>query len=353
MQVSEKEPRNETATGRARRVLVFVCDGTLSSTEVGRRSNAGRLAALLAEAGHPEQLVRYHPGIQGGGMVRWVNAALGRTIDCGIADGYEFLSRHWKPGDVIGLFGYSRGAYAVRSLAGLIGRLGLLRPEATTPERVETAMAHYRGRLGARRDAVDAAAVFSGAFCQSRVPIEVLGVWDTVRALGLPVPWLQHLMPDEMRFHDDALGPHIRHGYHALAHDEDRVLFEPVLWQRSAHWAGRLEQCWFPGGHGDVGGEIRGEPQARGLSNIALNWMLRRAESHGLHLPEDWESRFPEDPLAPSSSGRTLMSRLYWRGPARDVGLGDGEVLHLSLRTRAIGRSEESAQPTLDGLPAQ
>ncbi|MEM9781622.1 MAG: DUF2235 domain-containing protein [Pseudomonadota bacterium] len=319
----------------AARRLVFICDGTLSSVEPGKRSNAGRLAQMLREVQDPAQVVRYHPGIQGGGLMRWINAGSGRTIDSGIADGFAFLSRLWRPGDTICLFGYSRGAYAVRSLAGMIGRLGLLRPETVTAQRVQLAMQHYRGRLGARPEHVDAASIFSAAFCQQRVPIEMLGVWDTVRALGLPVPYLDQLMPHEMRFHDDALGPHIRHGCHALAHDEDRQVFAPELWRRSVHWRGRLEQCWFPGGHGDVGGHILGEPRARGLSNIALNWMLRRADRHEVTLPEGWEQRFPEDPTAPSSSGKTATSRLFLRGPPRVVGEGDGEVLHLSLRARA------------------
>ncbi|MEL6773395.1 MAG: DUF2235 domain-containing protein [Pseudomonadota bacterium] len=327
---------------REGRTLVFICDGTLSTTARGARSNAGRLARLLGEIGPRRgQAVLYHPGIQGRGVARWVNAITGRTIDHGIMAGYSFLASRYRPGDRICLFGYSRGAYAVRSLAGMIGRIGLLRAEAATERNVIQALRLYRacspadGRLRAPRMA-DA---FHRRFCHPHTPVEMLGVWDTVRALGLPVPLLDQFMPQASAFHDAALGPHIRHGYHALAMDETREAFRPELWQRSPHWRGRLEQCWFPGNHGDVGGEIRARPAARGLSNIALNWMLRRAARHGVQLPEDWEERFPEDPSAPTTHDASPLAWFFVNRRPRPVGLGDGEIIHLTIRTRDAGRT--------------
>jgi hypothetical protein len=162
----------------------------------------------------------------------------------------------------------------------------------------------------------------------------MLGVWDTVRALGLPYPVLSRLGHLAAEFHDAALGPRILHGYHALALDEDRTAFAPILWRRSPDWLGRLEQAWFPGAHGDVGGEVRSRPEARPLANIPLNWMLRRAARHGLGLPEDWDRRFPEDPGAPSLGNRSGVARLFLLRRPRVAGGADGEILHLSIRER-------------------
>jgi hypothetical protein len=135
-------------------------------------------------------------------------------------------------------------------------------------------------------------------------------------------------------FHDHSLGRHIRHGYHALAIDEDRGAYAPILWQRSQHWEGRLEQAWFPGTHGDVGGDIRKVAEARPLANIPLNWILRRAERHGLILPDGWQTRFPEDPAAPHVSNRRGAARLFLLRRPRVTGSGDGEIIHLSIRDR-------------------
>ncbi|MEM8819001.1 MAG: DUF2235 domain-containing protein [Pseudomonadota bacterium] len=336
-QRSVRQPRN----------LIFISDGTLSSDELGARSNAGRLAALLDELGpSARQSVLYDRGIQGSGMMRWVNAATGAGIERSIRDGYAFLASRYRPGDRIYLFGYSRGAYAVRSLAGMIGRVGLLRAERATERHVRVAFRHYtsvppRPTLRGFRE----------AHCHTHVPIEMLGVWDTVRALGLPWPGLSWLAPMAVSFHDAALAHHIRHGYQALALDETRLAYRPRRWRRSPGWQGRLEQTWFPGCHGDVGGEVRHFQAARGLANIPLNWMLRRASSHGVDLPDDWVQRFPEDPAAPSSADRTWLAPLFVLRVPRRTGGGDGETMHLSVQARmaALPRYRPAARATVPG----
>jgi len=270
--------------------------------------------------------------VQGQGLAKWFNAATGMGINLSICRGYSFLASRYRPGDRIFLFGYSRGAYAVRSLAGMIGALGLLRHDKATERNIRQAFRLYERNGALRGSAVWAD--FTGPRCHRDVSIEMLGVWDTVRALGLPFPVLSRLGRMAAEFHDHALGPHIRHGYQALAIDEDRTAFAPILWQRSADWRGRLEQAWFPGAHGDVGGEVRVRPQARRLANIPLNWMLRRAERHGLVLPEGWQARFPEDPSAPALGSRSGIGRLFLFRQPRATGAGDGEILDLSIRDR-------------------
>jgi uncharacterized protein (DUF2235 family) len=321
------------AAGNGPRNLVFISDGTLSTLRRGEETNAGLLYRQLLDVGRrPGQQFDYDRGVQGCGLRKWFNAITGMGINLSICQGYSFLASRYQPGDRIYLFGYSRGAYAVRSLAGMIGSVGLLRQEQATQRNVRRAFRLYE-RNGepavARRRAE-----FVGRLCHDHIPIEMLGVWDTVRTLGLPYPVLSRLAQMATEFHDHALGHHIRHGYHALAIDEDRHAYAPILWERSAHWEGRLEQTWFPGVHGDVGGNIGLQAEARPASNIPLNWMLRRAARHGLELPADWETRFPEDPSAPQIGNRSGMARLFLLRQPRSTGSGDGEAIHLSIRDR-------------------
>lgn len=312
------------------RNLAFVCDGTLSSWEPGEETNAGLLARLLQEIGSTRHQDWYYDrGIQGDRWKRWLHAATGKGINTSIRRGYGWLASRYRPGDRIFLFGFSRGGYAVRSLAGMIGQIGLLRREHASERNVMTAF-----RLYERDDPGRHGVIFRERFCHGDIPVEMLGIWDTVKALGLPYPILSYLHPATAEFHDHGLAAHIRHGYHALAVDEDRRAYRPILWERSPGWEGRLEQCWFPGAHADVGGEVRRFPAARPLANIALNWIARRAEGHGLVLPDRWQERFPEDPAAPAHGNRRGPSRWFIMREPRIVGQGDGEVLHLSIRER-------------------
>ena len=324
------EAGNRRQAGGGGRNLVFVSDGTLSTLSPGEETNAGLLYRLLDEIGpRPWQQVDYDPGVQGTGWRKWLNAITGMGINLAICQGYSFLASRYRPGDRIYLFGFSRGAYAVRSLAGMIGAVGLLRREEATQRNVRRAFRLYeRDGSGAAR------ADFIARRCHDAIRIEMVGVWDTVKTLGLPYPVLSRLGRMATGFHDHALGPHIGHGYHALAIDEDRTAFAPILWQRSEHWQGRLEQAWFPGAHADVGGDIGSIAEARPLANIPLNWMLLRAVRHGLILPEGWQARFPEDPAAPQVGNRRGIARLFLLRRPRATGGGDGEAIHLSIRER-------------------
>jgi len=311
------------------RDLVFIIDGTLSSLVSERLSNAGLTYRLLSEGGaRADQTVAYDAGVAGGaGFRRWWRAATGLGVNDSIRRGYAFLSSRAREGDRIFLFGYSRGAYAARSLAGLIDRVGLLRPEAALQRRVVRAFRHYEA--GPSR----AAAEFSARHCRP-ARVEMIGAWDTVKALGLPYPGLAFLAPMATEFHDHALGPHIGAGYHALALDEDRVAFSPLLWSRAPGWRGAIEQLWFPGAHPDVGGQVHLRPAARALSNLPLVWMLEKAESHGLRLPPDWRERFPTDPIAPMVGSRRGMPGTFLLRKPRRVGAAPGEDLHSSVAER-------------------
>ncbi len=315
---------------RPPRTLVYIVDGTLSSLEPGRETHAGRLFHLLEEGGHRASLaLGYHPGVQGEGWRRWLRAAVGLGLNDAILEGYARLASWHHPGDRIFLFGYSRGAYAVRSLAGLIGRVGLLRPEAAIHRRRGAGLPPLRIR------APEAIAAFRAAHCLPQTPrIEMIGVWDTVKALGIPWPILSFIHPMATEFHDHDLGPHVRHGFHALALDEDRVAFRPELWDPSGDWPGHVRQLWFPGAHGDVGGDLGGFDAALPLAHAPLLWMLEQAEAVGLALPPGWRDRFPADPTAPMLGPRRGIGRMFVIRTPREVRTREGEDLHPSVARR-------------------
>lgn len=317
---------------RPRRTHVFIVDGTLSSLEPGLETHAGRLYRMLTEARRRADLrVDHHPGVQGRGPRGWLRAAIGLGLNDAILDGYARLSSRWRPGDRIFLYGYSRGAYAVRSLAGLIGFVGLLRPERAIQRRVERAFRLYEA--GDR----DRAAAFRALHGHDEAArIDLVGVWDTVKALGIPWPVLSFLHPMATEFHDHHLGAHVGHGLHALALDEDRVAFRPEVWRLDHLHPGRVEQVWFPGSHGDVGGHIGHFRAARGVADLSLSWMLERSEALGLPLPPDWRDRVHPDAAAPMRGSRRGSGQMFLIRERRRVHPENGEVLHPSAALRMV-----------------
>lgn len=314
---------------------VVILDGTMSSLEEGFETNAGRTFRLLSEMG-PNKAVslKYEAGIQWQGLSRAIDVLAGVGINRQIRRAYGFIASRYRPGDQIFLFGYSRGAYAVRSLAGVIDRVGLLKADHATQRNVRQAYRHYRmdpDSLAARS--------FSAAHCYDAAPVEMVGVWDTVRALGFRAPVLWRFSPVEHKFHSHHLGQTVRHGFQALALDETRNAFAPVLWDTEPGYTGTLQQVWFAGSHGDVGGHLTGYEPARPLSNIPLIWMLDHAAQCGLPLPDDWRARYPTDVDAPSVGTFRGWGKLFVGRSARQVGLDPSERLHDSATARQDGWS--------------
>lgn len=320
----------QNATRTRPRNHVFIVDGTLSSLRPGCETNAGLTYKLLADGGrNARQSVSYNRGVHGRGFDGWFRAATGEGINSAILQGYAALASRYQPGDRIFLFGYSRGAYAVRSLAGMIGQIGLLRRRHALERRVLRAFQYYMAETIS-----PAARAFTHRYCRRDVPIEAICVWDTVKALGLPYPILSRFHPMATEFHDHELGHHVRAGFHALALDETRTAYSPEKWRRAPNWNGVLEQLWFPGSHADVGGMVESRPAARPLANIPLVWMLSRAESRGLALPEGWRERFPTDPAAPMVGTNAGIGALFLIRKRRVFEGGDGEDLHPSVARR-------------------
>ncbi|GAA6196642.1 DUF2235 domain-containing protein [Pseudophaeobacter arcticus] len=309
---------------------VIILDGTMSTLEPGHETHAGRLYQMCREMG-AEVSVFYEAGVQWTGWASAPDVMMGRGINRQIRRAYGYLASRYRPGDRIYLLGYSRGAYAVRSLAGVIGEVGLLKAEHATVRNIRTAYRHYQ-----QAGSPEVAQAFRRAHCHGETKIEMIGVWDTVKALGLRLPLLWRWAESRHAFHNHELGPHVKHGYHALALDETRDVFKPVLWTCPEGWNGRIEQVWFHGAHGDIGGQLAGFEEARPLSNVPLVWMLEKAEDCGLALPQDWRMRFPVDPKAPSIGTWKGWGKIFLLRSKRQVGLDPSERLHSSVQGRVM-----------------
>ncbi len=303
--------------GRGPATHVVILDGTMSSLEPGCETNAGLTFKLLKEVSRTANLtVYYEAGIQWRDWRGTWDVMTGKGINRQIKRAYGVVASRYREGDQIILVGYSRGAFAARSLAGVIDMVGLVKSDCATVRMVRQAYRHYR--IGANTRAAED---FRKHYCHPDVEVEAVAVWDTVKALGLRLPIVWRWSTPQHEFHNHALGNHIRNGFHALAMDERRRAYTPVIWHCPTDWTGHMEQVWFRGNHGDVGGQVWQHPEARPLANIPLVWMLERLSACGVPLPDGWQGRFPQDITAPSTGN--------WRGWAK---------IFLSRRKRVIGK---------------
>lgn len=261
--------------------IVICCDGT--GNEYGEnKTNVVRTSEIAIH--DRSQIVYYDPGVGTGGFEyeessRQVikDQATGRGLQKNVEDAYRFLMKNYEEGDKIFLFGFSRGAFTVRSLAGMLANCGLLRPHLENL--VEYASKVYNKNETKLHDG------FKENYSRN-CPVHFIGVWDTVESLNFSA---------SERFHDHRLNPEIPYAYHAVALDEIRKDFPPCLWDERRVDSSKqtLEQVWFAGVHSDVGGWYK----EHGLSDIALRWMLANAKKCGMQLNEEKFANVKGDPL--------------------------------------------------------
>lgn len=286
--------------------LVVCCDGTWNTPDQKENghpapTNVVKLYNLCVV--DEAQLTYYHPGVgtNGGLMDKVFGGGMGAGLTRNIQSAYGWLCQNYVKGDRIFLFGFSRGAYTARSLGGFVTRCGLL--DAT-----DLAADDFWARIGKLYDlgyrerklkdkALAKYAFISGPLPEGRIDVHMIGVWDTVGALGVPddMVLLDQLIDDprKYRFHDTDLSPSVRHGRHAVAMDELRASFAPTLWTNvQPPPDGSVEQIWFAGTHCDVGG---GHAHC-GLSDGALQWMVDEAVSVGLRVNPALVTQIQPDP---------------------------------------------------------
>lgn len=281
--------------------IVLCSDGTGNSSIKGRGTNVFKLFEAVdlnehrTNPGLDAQLAFYDDGVGTGGvLLKVIGGATGYGLRDNVKQLYRELSRVYDANDNIFLFGFSRGAFTVRTLAGMIGQCGILQGEsfetarqlheavelayAAYRERYDSVLTHAIGRAIGQKPGTKMAALAKLPRHEG-VKIRFIGVWDTVDSVGLPfaLAGLANRVIYQFKFPTQTLGSHIEHAYHALSIDDPRVAFAPVLWGGPDS---RIHQVWFSGVHSNVGG---GYPK-QGMSLVALDWMLAHAERTGLRL---------------------------------------------------------------------
>jgi uncharacterized protein (DUF2235 family) len=229
------------------------------------------------------------------GPAHLAGGAFGLGLSKAIEEGYRFLSLNYQQGDDLFFFGFSRGAYAVRSLTGLIRNSGILRKQHL--DQFDAAYQLYQDRNLASHPRAITATEFRRQFSYETT-LKFIGVWDTVGSLGIPDYIANRLIGDLWKFHDTSLSTKVERAYQALALDERRGDFQPCLWKKQPDAPAKqiLEQVWFSGVHCDVGGGYA----EHGLADCALEWMMNRAAAQGCSLafdPAFLQQEVQPDPL--------------------------------------------------------
>jgi uncharacterized protein (DUF2235 family) len=314
--------------------IVVCSDGTWNRPEEDLTEDFPTNVLRLARAIRPftpdgtPQHVFYDWGI-GSYYDRVKGGATGTGIEKNIQDGYRYIVQNYAPGDQIWLFGFSRGAYTVRSLCGMINNCGILRrPDA---ELISAAFALYKkpGRINAPGG--ENSVAFRAQHSHRSRKVEFVGVWDTVGALGIPFSFLG-FFDDKDEFYDTKLGRNVRFARHALAIDEIREDFEPAIWQPRKGLD--LRQVWFSGAHADVGGSVKPDRDGSRIADLALGWMLREAADCGLGIETYLRSELTANPEARIHPSRRKFYRLRGRH-RRPIDHGHGAVLiHRSVKQR-------------------
>lgn len=326
--------------------IVICCDGTWNLPDKDAEgipvpTNVVKLCEAVCpkDKNGIEQVMYYDPGIGTSGSLlkRVFDGFTGTGLSRNILEAYRYLIAKYEAGDELFLLGFSRGAFTVRSLAGLIRSCGILRPD--TADMVYRAFALYQSRSPSTHPRKKEASLFRRTFAISDItPVKFIGVWDTVGALGNPL--LSNKLSKRNKFHDADLSSTIEHAYQALAIDEKRRPFQATLWQqqppekRLQIATQTLEQLWFAGVHSNIGG---GCPNT-GLSDIALAWIAGKAAHCGLEIDRGKLDLHP-DPLqarAESRKGFYLLTPALYRPIAKpDAQNGvTNESLHPSVIER-------------------
>ncbi|KAH6976752.1 hypothetical protein EDB80DRAFT_658241 [Ilyonectria destructans] len=275
--------------------IILCADGTWLASNLGdasKPSNVATLARAIASTGINEdglavkQVVSYHSGLGSGDLPfqKAIFGGLGWGLDNDVCQVYEFISNNYEPGDELSFFGFSRGAFTVRSVAGLVCDIGVLSAvhmprfaEMWQAYRQNTSGESFRRSTWYRNHAKEVGL--------TDVRVKIVGVWDTVGALGIPewgfVKWLTKAgvpVNKQYAFHNTNLSKRVDYAFQALAIDEKRLTFPPTIWHKTDDSpAKELQQCWFPGVHGNIGGQADFPPTAGDQGEIGNNtfaWMV-------------------------------------------------------------------------------
>ena len=268
------------------RRIAFCADGTWDGAS--NNTNVYRISkAIVAIPG--EQYSFYDDGVGSDGtpIEKLLGGAVGTGLFQKIKDGYSTISSVYEEGDEVFIFGFSRGAYTARSLAGMIAVCGLptKNPDANL---VNAAFQAYRSK-----DQRTVILATLSAYGLVDAKMTMVGVWDTVGSLGIPAIF-GAVSPLLYGFLDTGLHPDILNAYHAAAIDERREEFPATLWTSPPAVGQTIEQVYFCGVHCDVGGGYADDPSTgTTLSDITLSWMMANAQALGLVFDPGVAAAFP------------------------------------------------------------
>ena len=317
--------------------LILCCDGTWNRADQENKgkpcpTNVIKIAYRLCKhaTDGTQQLIYYDQGVGTGDWLDKIEGgATGAGLEDNIHDAYIFLLANYEVGDEIYLIGFSRGAFTARSIGGMIRKCGILKREFVQEYPNAEKMYHDANVHPNDQQAVD----FRGNFgLENDTPIQMVGVWDTVGALGIPLRGLRAHNRKEFEFHDTELSGTVKFAFHALAVDEHRTPFQPSVWDYKPKPGQTVEQVWFAGVHSDVGGGYD-DPS---LSDIALGWMIDRAKTAGLEFDAGVMNAHQ---LHPNPAGKQHDSMtLFYRVEGvleRPIGVNDPtQSLHPSVIAR-------------------
>ena len=346
--------------------IVICSDGTGNADIKGRGTNVFKLFEAIDLNGHrtnPDlcpQVALYDDGVgtEDFKPVKIFAGVTGYGLSRNVKQLYKELVRIYDPGDNLYLFGFSRGAFTARTLAGFIAKCGIVDvAKFATTDALEAAInkaykiyrRSYRtelAKLFQKEPDPGIIKEFRSHYCiDLDVPIAFLGVWDTVDAVGLPfhVSDFINLVFYRFKFPDYRLSKAVKHACHALAIDDERHSFHPLLWQEDKSDRGRIEQVWFAGAHSNVGGGYT----KHGMSLVTLDWMMRKAEGIGLRLLASDRKLYCEhanvdDKLYDPRAGLGV----FYRWKPRDIAAlcqknNVPPVIHLSVLERVAHGTED------------
>ncbi len=312
--------------------IVICADGTWNRPEKDISkdypTNVLKFArAIKPVSGNTKQQVFYDWGVGsyydpvGGGVT-------GLGIRKNIMDCYRYIVQNYENGDELFFFGFSRGAYTVRALCGLINNCGILKREFAN--RIELAFELYKKAGPLSKPDGEKSKKFRKKYSHESREVKFVGVWDTVGALGIPISFLG-LFEDKDEFYDSKIGANVKIARHALAIDEQRYDFEPTIW--TPNNVTDIKQMWFCGVHCDVGGGYKTE---NGLSTslFPLEWIADEAKLAKLAFEPYWIQVPTMTALPKLHDSRRHFYRLR-RKHIRQIDHGKGQVLlHSSVKAR-------------------
>ena len=314
--------------------IVICADGTWNRPEKNLKkdfpTNVLKLARAIKPVGKdtiPQQ-VFYDWGV-GSYYDSVIGGATGRGLNKNIMDDYRYIVQNFDPGDELFLFGFSRGAYTIRCLCGLINNCGIIKRQDASL--IQKAFNHYKRNGAAYAPEGEQSIKFREKHSYESREIKFVGVWDTVGAMGIPISFLG-LFDDKDEFYDTKIGKNIRIARHAMAIDEHREDFVPTIWKHRQNMD--LKQVWFAGAHADIGGSYKSDKNGAVLADNALGWIINEARDSGLTIEKHLKPMVSKSPMAKIHNSRRSFYRVK-KPYFRKIDHGMGPVLiHQSVKLR-------------------